>query len=153
MQARNAADHHLIETLNATTRAAIFTTSGQGNVDFTDDGVKLHEALLKLMSRPTISPGGSECPALSYYMADLIVNKSDQRALQTAVADVLANCLIPPPGVQTPAMVAATQQNARNFREARPLVFSISVNATYVWHLRLWRTRSAVFPQLLVNAP
>ena len=61
VQARDAADRHLSESLDATTRAAIFTTSGQGNLDFTDDRAKLHEALMKLMARPTV---GSEfdCP-------------------------------------------------------------------------------------------
>src|SRR5580698_6491547 len=59
IQARNAADRHLTETLEPSTRAAIFTTSGQGNVDFTDDHVKLHEALLKLMARPTTTAAGS----------------------------------------------------------------------------------------------
>ena len=95
VQARIAADRHFSETLDAATRAAIFTTSGQGNLDFTDDRVKLHEALLKLMSRPTIGPAGFECPDLSYYMADLIVNKNDTMALQAGAAEVLAVC--PPP--------------------------------------------------------
>src|SRR6202451_1883074 len=60
IQVREAADRHLTETLDATTRAAIFTTSGQGNLDFTDDRAKLHEALLKLMPRPTIEGPGFE---------------------------------------------------------------------------------------------
>jgi len=97
IQVRQAADRHLAE-LDATTRAAIFTTSGQGNVDFTDDRVKLHEALMKLMSRPTIGAPGSECPDLSYYMADLIQNKNDQQALHAAATEVLATCEPPVPG-------------------------------------------------------
>ena len=95
VQARDAADRHLTETLDATTRAAIFTTSGQGNLDFTDDRVKLHEALMKLMARPTRVSAGSECPDLSYYMADLIQNKNDVTALNAAAQEVLATC--PPP--------------------------------------------------------
>jgi VWFA-related protein len=98
IQVRNAADRHLTETLDATTRAAIFTTSGQGNLDFTDDRAKLHEALLKLMSRSTIGGLGRECPDISYYTADLIQNKNDPTALQTAAAEVLATCDPPPPG-------------------------------------------------------
>jgi VWFA-related protein len=98
IQVRNAADRHLTETLDATTRAAIFTSSGQGSLDFTDDRVKLHEALLKLMSRPTIGGLGRECPDISYYTADLIQNKNDPTALQTAAAEVLATCDPPPPG-------------------------------------------------------
>jgi VWFA-related protein len=102
MQARNAADRQLTESLDPTTRAAIFTTSGQGNVDFTDDRVKLHDALMRLMSRPTIGPPGSECPDLSYYRADLIQNKNDTMALQAAAAEVLASCDPPTPG-ESPA--------------------------------------------------
>jgi VWFA-related protein len=51
-QVREAADHYLSESLDATMRIAIFTTTGLGNLDFTDDRQKLHEALLKLMARP-----------------------------------------------------------------------------------------------------
>ena len=98
MQARNAADRHLTESLDPATRAAIFTTSGQGNVDFTDDHAKLHDALMKLMSRPTIGPPGSECPDISYYIADLIQNKNDPSALHMAAAQVLASCDPPTPG-------------------------------------------------------
>jgi VWFA-related protein len=57
IQVRNAADRHFSETLEPTTRAAIFTTSGLGNLDFTDDRQKLHEALLKLMARPLLALG------------------------------------------------------------------------------------------------
>ena len=109
LQVREAADRHLAETLDATTRAAIFTTSGQGNVDFTDDRAKLHEALLKLMSRPTLGAPGSECPDLSYYTADLIQNKNDPSALQIAAAEVLASCAPPPPGQTAAAAVQAMQ--------------------------------------------
>ena len=97
VQARQAADRHLAEALDATTRAAIFTTSGQGNLDFTDDHVKLHEALMRLMARPTIGAGGTECPDLTYYMADAIQNKNDSAALHAAAQEVLATCDPPPP--------------------------------------------------------
>ncbi len=97
MQVRMAADRHLAESLDATTRAAIFTTSGQGNLDFTDDHAKLHDALLKLMSRPTISAPGSECPDITYYMADLVQNKNDQTMLHAAAQEVMATCDPPPP--------------------------------------------------------
>jgi VWFA-related protein len=112
IQVRNAADRHLSEALDATTRAAIFTTSGQGNVDFTDDRVKLHEALMRLMSRPTIGGPGSECPDLNYYMADLIQNKNDPTALQAAATEVLASCEPPPPG-NSPAAAAQALQSAQ----------------------------------------
>jgi VWFA-related protein len=53
---------------------------------------------MKLMSRPTIGAPGSECPDLSYYMADLIQNKNDQQALRAAAQEVLATCDPPVPG-------------------------------------------------------
>jgi VWFA-related protein len=120
IQARDAADRHLSESLDATTRAAIFTSSGQGNVDFTDDRAKLHEALLKLMSRPTIGAPGSECPDITYYMADLITNKNDQTALQAAVTEALATCAAPPlpPNQMTAAMLQQAQQAAATVSQA-----------------------------------
>jgi len=123
MQARNAADKHLSESLDATMRAAIFTTSGQGNLDFTDDRVKLHEALMKLMARPAMSPAGSECPDLTYYMADLIQNKNDQTALHAAAQEALATCAPPPPipPSNTPAyqqIMEQAEQNAENVSRA-----------------------------------
>jgi len=90
-QARIAADHHLA-TLQPTDRAAIFSTSGQTTLDFTDDRGKLHDTLLHLQPRPIAGVGVSDCPAVSYYMADLIQNKHDTRAEQAAIQDALS-CL------------------------------------------------------------
>ncbi len=66
-----------IDALQATDRAAIFTTSGQGNLDFTSDGKKLHDALLKLRPRSLTGTGAQGCPDVSYYMADQIINKNN----------------------------------------------------------------------------
>jgi VWFA-related protein len=119
IQARDAAERHLTETLDPAARAGIFTTSGQGNLDFTDDREKLHEALLKLMSRPTLGPAGSDCPDLSYYMADLIQNKNDQTALHAAAQEVMATCDPPPPipPGAPPAVVQQMMQQAEQMAE------------------------------------
>jgi VWFA-related protein len=120
MQARNAADKHLTESMDASTRAAIFTTSGQGNLDFTDDRAKLHEALMKLMARPTMEARGSDCPDLSYFEADRIQNKNDQTALHAAAQEVLATCA-PPPPVPPPvpqSVIDAAEQNAEGLTRA-----------------------------------
>ncbi len=116
IQGRNAADRHFAEALDATTRAAIFTTSGLNNVDFTDDRAQLHDALMKLMARPTIGRGVSACPELSYYMADLIANKNDQTALQAAVSEAMATCT--PPANNTPQAIQTAQQSATNLAQA-----------------------------------
>jgi VWFA-related protein len=83
---REAAEHHF-STLRPTDRAAIFTTSGQTILDFTDDQAKLHEALLRLQPRPISGSFLRDCPEISYYQADLIVNKDDANALQVAIEE------------------------------------------------------------------
>ena len=87
-QVRGAAKHHL-QSLRTTDRAAIFTTSGQNQLDFTDDRAKLQETLNQLHSRSVTASGTTECPNVSYYMADMIVNKHDEQALRVAAQDAL----------------------------------------------------------------
>jgi VWFA-related protein len=90
MQVRTAAQRHIDESLLPTDRAAIVTTSGRNNLDFTDDRDKLHAALLSLKPQPIARAISRLCPDISYYQADLIVNNNDPTALQTAVQDALA---------------------------------------------------------------
>jgi VWFA-related protein len=87
-QVRNAAERHFA-TLRPTDRAAIVTTSGVKNLDFTDDRAKLHEALLRLLPRPIAGGLGQDCPDISYYQADLIVNKNDPQVTQVAIQDAV----------------------------------------------------------------
>jgi len=101
---RDATDRHLA-SLEATDRAAIYTTSGQTMLEFTDDRAKLHETLLRLRPRPITGSGVAECPNVTYYMADLIENKSDPRALQVA-ADEAMVCLGLDPSRQGTGMMA-----------------------------------------------
>jgi len=88
--ARNAA-HHRIDSLAPTERAAIFSTSGQTTLDFTDDRAKLHQTLNELTPRPVNGGELNPCPNISFYEADLIANKQNPEALQTAISDYL-NC-------------------------------------------------------------
>lgn len=88
MQARSAADRH-IGTLKPTDRAAIFSTSGETRLDFTDDRAKLHDALLHLQPRSVAGKGATDCPDVTYYMANLIENQNDSQALQVATQDAL----------------------------------------------------------------
>jgi VWFA-related protein len=93
---REAAERHLA-TLRPTDRAAIFSTSGQTALDFTDDHAQLHATLLRLQPRPIARSVGHDCPDISYYQADLIINKNDAQAMQAAIQDAIA-CSPPPPG-------------------------------------------------------
>ncbi len=89
---RDAASRNLA-SLETTSRAAIFSTSGRTTLDFTDDRAKLNETLLRLQPRSVSGlPTGMECPNITYYMADLIQNKNDPQALQAGTADAMA-CL------------------------------------------------------------
>jgi VWFA-related protein len=118
-QARTAAEHHLA-TLQPTDRAAIFSTSGQTMLDFTDDRAKLHDTLLRLQPRPITQTGTTDCPDISYYMADLIQNKNDAQALQAAVQDAIA-CLglsgAPPQQQQAAAQTAEAAVQAETFQQ------------------------------------
>lgn len=87
-QAREAAEKSL-KTLRPTDRAAIFTISGQNNLDFTDDQVKLRDAMERIIPRPLVGNRASDCPKMTYYIADLIQNKNDPHALAAVTADVL----------------------------------------------------------------
>jgi VWFA-related protein len=86
---REAAERNFA-TLRPTDRAAIFTTSGQTTLDFTDDRTQLHATLLRLQPRPIARSLGQDCPDVSYYQADLIINRNDPQATQVATQDVFA---------------------------------------------------------------
>jgi VWFA-related protein len=124
-QVRLAAERHMA-TLKPTDRAAIFTTSGVMPLDFTDDRAQLHEALNRLQPRPIVGSGGTssqDCPpVISYYEADLIVNKNDPQAGQVAFAEALA-CEAEM-GMSTTGMTASAAINA-----ARATVTSLSAQA------------------------
>lgn len=106
---RDAAIRHLA-SLDSMARAAIFSTSGQTTLDFTDDRAKLQEIMMRLQPRPVARGISSmECPNVSYYMADLIQNKRDQMAFQAATQDAIA-CMNLDPTRQ----LAVAQQAARS---------------------------------------
>src|SRR5947207_381263 len=75
--------------LAASDRVSLNTTSGQLTQEFTDDREKLSKALLGILPHPMTSQGFHDCPEVSYYQADLIVNKSDVQALAVATDEAL----------------------------------------------------------------
>ena len=92
IRVRDAAGRHIESQLKPTDRAAIYTTSGQGTVNFTDDRNQLRDGLARLAPHPIARFGGQECPDISYYQADQIVNRQDAQAIAAAVVE-LASCL------------------------------------------------------------
>jgi VWFA-related protein len=92
-RSRDAADRYLATTLTAADRAGIFTSSGQGDLDFTDDRSKLHEALFKLRPRPIITLETNACPDIGDYQAYLIVQRNDPNATAIAAGEFIqCNC-------------------------------------------------------------
>jgi VWFA-related protein len=119
---RTAADHHLA-ALQPTDRAAIFSTSGQTTLDFTDDRAQLHKTLERLMPRPVAGSPVAGCPDVSYYMGDLIQNKNDPQAISVATQDAL-NCAFNGDqrmlaAAQSLALSAASQALATGDAESR----------------------------------
>jgi VWFA-related protein len=89
LPARVAADRHLSESMGPGTRAAIYTTSGQVSLDFTDDRDKLRDTLVKI--QPHTAPKmAADCEEINFYWADRIVNKMDPQALPAYRAEIIA---------------------------------------------------------------
>jgi VWFA-related protein len=107
MQIRAASIKHL-SSLQPTDRAAIYTTSGLGMLDFTDDRDKMIEALNRIQPKARQNIG-ADCPPMTYYMADLIVNHYDGSVLAAAISDVFvcANLDRTMPGAQAVAQSMA----------------------------------------------
>jgi VWFA-related protein len=77
-----------LDWLQPSERLAIYTSSGLVHLDFTNDRSKLEDALRRVNSK--LESGISDCPYISYYQADLIINKNDSEALEAAVRDYIA---------------------------------------------------------------
>jgi len=100
MQSKLAALKHFDAQIGAATRAAVFTTSGIKPEDFTSDREKLKAALNRLMPRSSAQTPQTQCPYISYYAADLILNKDDSEATQDAMKAAMY-CPVPPPSKQS----------------------------------------------------
>jgi len=88
-QTRDAAWRYISTKLRPDDRVALFTssnTSKQGIVDFTDDRVKLHDALFRLAPHSRTNPQ-TNCPAIGEYQAYLIAVRQQSDALEIAVEE------------------------------------------------------------------
>jgi VWFA-related protein len=90
---RIAALRYINQAVKPNERVALFTVSGQSQVDFTDDRSKIESQLKVLIPRPVnaFDPAtSSDCLKITYFQADLIENKNDLQAIQVATADAMA---------------------------------------------------------------
>jgi VWFA-related protein len=116
VQARLAAIRYLDSSIDPSERVAIFTTSGQTQVDFTDDRAKIRAMAAQLTPHPIGAYDPTEdinqCPQMGYYEADQILNKNDSNAILAATKNAIA-CLARTPlsGLEDPAV--AVQRSAQ----------------------------------------
>jgi len=111
-RARDAADHFLTSSAQPGDRAALFTSSGQKQLDFTDNLAQIHQALLDLRPRPIIGVDTS-CGAIPPYQAFLIVDHQDPIAIAEA-ADEIMNC--------NPCPATTAQQEQQCLSQAQSMV-------------------------------
>ncbi len=87
--ARTAAQKFIASGLKPADRVAIFTTSGQTVLDFTDDRDLLNKTLSKLRLHPlTITSAVAKCVGMTVYQADQMLNALNPDAVAVAVAEV-----------------------------------------------------------------
>ena len=153
MQARIAAGNYIDKYLAPTDRVAIFTVSGQTQVDFTDDRAKIHEKLYALLPR-TVTAGdpseAADCPTMDYYEAVEIQDHHDQDVMNVATQDAVA-CLeqMSGQGASTPAAQAILLQQAQSLAEATALRMEDEGDEQTAYVLRRLREtvqRMAVLP-------
>lgn len=89
-QAQKATEAVLAESLIKSDAAAVFSISGMTNSGITRDQQKLLTAVRSVRVRNVGQDTSNTCPDLTYYQADLILNKDDERALKTSVDETSA---------------------------------------------------------------
>jgi len=84
-----AASGALEGVLSGPDMAAVVSTSGKVNSGLTRDRAKLRDALKSLRPQEIYRSTAADCVYISYYQADLIVNKRDAQARLDAIQQVL----------------------------------------------------------------
>jgi VWFA-related protein len=103
---------HYLDSVNLTDqRIGLLTSTGLGQVDFSSDLGGLRAAVNKLRAHPMAGSQMRDCPDVSYYDADLILNHGDRAALEAAIGEAASVC-----GVKDPR---AAERLARNAAQRR----------------------------------
>lgn len=110
---REAMDRH-IRGLAINDQAAIYTFSGHPDLDFTNDRDKVEATIAKLrMSMSDVTADhAKECPEINYYLADLIINKGDERVFAAAAGHTALCEHVPEPLAELIVKQEATRQLA-----------------------------------------
>ncbi len=84
--ARQAVERFLKSSAGPSERVAIYTSSGQTAVDFTNNRDQLTKALLAIHSGVKTT---TECPQIDYYMADQIIDKDNRELLGMMIQELI----------------------------------------------------------------
>jgi VWFA-related protein len=119
MAARDAADRYLAASLHASDHVAIFTT-GKILSDFTSDPKQLHAALFQLHSSGRNLTRVHECPDLTDYQAQQILDIDDVHSdvWMAALAEVKI-CAPPPDPRDTPTSIRMLAQRIMAMAQAQ----------------------------------
>jgi VWFA-related protein len=138
--AKTAGIQAVTEGLAASDMAAVVSTSGKVNSGLIRDRSALKDAVLSLQPRNVYRSSRLDCPNISYYQANLIINKHDEPALQDATRQEL-NCN---PGIDVKDINIAERQADSDARRTLNLG-DLDVLATYA-ALREYVRRMARLP-------
>jgi VWFA-related protein len=87
-QAQRAATRMLAGSLSNSDMADVVSFTGI-NSGMTRDQAKLQQAIMQLKVRQLYRQVGRQCPNIDYYLADLIANKHNDMATESAVQDTM----------------------------------------------------------------
>lgn len=126
VRSRDAATKYLRTSLQPADRVAIYTSSGQHNLDFTAERDKLQETLSRLRPVGIFANPGGECPDLSDYEAYMIDERKDSDALAVATWKVInCQCGGDPKGCKDPSQIAQFAARRRWEQAQTQAVFSL----------------------------
>jgi VWFA-related protein len=120
---RAAALSHFQDNFQTPDLASIYTATGRLSLDFTADPDKLRDAVSKLRWGTVAGRGGMTCPDVSYYIADLVINKHDPLARSGLISHT-AQCSHAPPLIVEQIALAAAEQRLMMGRQDTQLIFS-----------------------------
>ena len=106
---RAAASDYFKNHFSTGDRAAIYTLTGKHSLDFTSDRDQLEAAVSQLRWGTVAGHGGMTCPDVSYYIADLVINKADSQVLG-ALTNYTAECAHVRPEVARAIAMSASYQ-------------------------------------------
>ena len=112
MQVRIAAERHLAAALLPTERVALYTTSGRTTLELTDDRDAIVATMRSVHVSSRVASNRQGCPPMTFYMADLIVNKNDQSSLNAAALEAIGCLSLDPTQASTMPQAITMAQSA-----------------------------------------